>query len=96
MGLFERPFEYRDRKGLLQLLGYFLAASNSQFISLQSSDALQVLITISEQTQQQGVNPDVFDLDIVAKEIEIIKNELHCNAIRISGLILKEFQWLLK
>src|SRR5437762_2462982 len=26
-----------------------------------------------------------FDLNIVAKEIDIIKNELYCNAIRISG-----------
>ncbi len=26
-----------------------------------------------------------FDINTVAKEIEIIKNELHCNAIRISG-----------
>ena len=28
----------------------------------------------------------VFDLEVVTKEIAIIKNELHCNAIRISGL----------
>src|SRR4051794_40288338 len=29
---------------------------------------------------------ETFDLNIVTKEIEIIKNELHCNVIRISGL----------
>jgi hypothetical protein len=29
---------------------------------------------------------ETFDLPAVTKEIEIIKNELHCNAIRISGL----------
>ncbi len=29
-----------------------------------------------------------FDLDIVEKEIKIIKNELHCNAIRISGIYI--------
>jgi len=28
---------------------------------------------------------ETFDLNVVQKEIEIIKNELHCNAIRISG-----------
>ena len=29
---------------------------------------------------------ETFDLNIVTKEISIIKNELHCNAIRISGV----------
>jgi hypothetical protein len=33
-----------------------------------------------------GLTRETFDADIVAKEIAIIKNELHCNAIRISGL----------
>ncbi|HUZ57713.1 MAG TPA: hypothetical protein VMU83_02920 [Hanamia sp.] len=34
-----------------------------------------------------GINwrPD-FDLKIVHREIEIIKNDLHCNAIRICGV----------
>ena len=29
---------------------------------------------------------EIFDASVVAKEIDIIKNELHCNSIRISGL----------
>ncbi len=32
-----------------------------------------------------GLTRETFDLNTVGKEIEIIKNELHCNAIRISG-----------
>lgn len=28
----------------------------------------------------------IFDLTIVSKELDIIKNELHCNVIRISGV----------
>ena len=31
----------------------------------------------------------VFETDIVAREIDIIKNELHCNAIRISGISIE-------
>lgn len=31
------------------------------------------------------VTREIFDLTVVSKEIAIIKNELHCNAIRISG-----------
>lgn len=31
----------------------------------------------------------IFDIEVVAKEIAIIKNELHCNAIRISGVSIE-------
>jgi hypothetical protein len=33
-----------------------------------------------------GLTRETFDPDIIAAGIDIIKNELHCNAIRISGL----------
>ena len=33
-----------------------------------------------------GLTRQVFDINIIKKEIGIIKNELHCNAIRISGV----------
>ena len=33
-----------------------------------------------------GLTREIFDANVVAKEIAIIKNKLHCNAIRISGL----------
>ena len=41
---------------------------------------------VGTKTITGGLTRKVFDLNIVTKEIEIIKNELHCNAIRISGL----------
>jgi hypothetical protein len=28
----------------------------------------------------------IFDADVVHRELEIIKNDLHCNAVRICGL----------
>jgi hypothetical protein len=34
---------------------------------------------------QQSSSRDQFDPDIVRREMEIIKNDLHCNAVRISG-----------
>jgi len=36
-------------------------------------------------TLRGGLTRSVFDVSIVTREIEIIKSELHCNAIRISG-----------
>ena len=36
-----------------------------------------------------SITREVFDLNNVSKEIEIIKNELHCNAIRISGVSIE-------
>lgn len=41
---------------------------------------------IGTKTLKGGLTREMFDLDIVAREIAIIKNELHCNAIRISGV----------
>ena len=41
---------------------------------------------IGTRTLAGGLTRPVFDIGIVAREIEIIKSELHCNAIRISGL----------
>ena len=41
---------------------------------------------IGTKTTTGRLTRETFDLSIVAKEIEIIKNDLHCNAIRISGL----------
>ena len=50
--------------------------------------------------KRKGVNYDVgrvmmgenwrptFDSKIVHRELEIIKNELHCNAVRICGLAI--------
>jgi hypothetical protein len=40
-------------------------------------------------TTTGGITRQDFDPDTIAKEISIIKNELHCNAIRISGLHLE-------
>jgi len=40
-------------------------------------------------TTRGGLTREIFDLSVVRKEIEIIKNELHCNAIRISGLSIE-------
>ena len=37
-------------------------------------------------TTTGNLTREVFDASVVAKEIDIIKNELHCNSIRISGL----------
>ena len=41
---------------------------------------------IGTRTLTGGLTRPVFDIDIVTREIEIIQSELHCNAIRISGL----------
>jgi len=41
---------------------------------------------IGTKTLKGKITREVFDAAMVAKEIAIIKNELHCNAIRISGL----------
>ena len=41
---------------------------------------------IGTKTVIGGITRKTFDADIVRKEIEIIKRELHCNAVRISGL----------
>ncbi|HTE09342.1 MAG TPA: hypothetical protein VK645_00195 [Chitinophagaceae bacterium] len=35
------------------------------------------------------ITRETFDLTVVRREIEIIKNELHCNAIRISGFSIE-------
>jgi hypothetical protein len=40
---------------------------------------------IGTRTLTGGLTRPVFDIDTVTREIEIIKTELHCNAIRISG-----------
>jgi hypothetical protein len=40
-------------------------------------------------TTTGGLTREIFDLTVVREEIEIIKNELHCNAIRISGLSIE-------
>jgi hypothetical protein len=39
-------------------------------------------------TTTGGITRENFDLGIVEKEIKIIKEELHCNAIRISGIYI--------
>ncbi|TMI71196.1 MAG: abortive infection protein [Bacteroidetes bacterium] len=39
-------------------------------------------------TTTGGITRESFDLVIVEKEIKIIKEELHCNAIRISGIFI--------
>src|SRR6266700_5092341 len=44
---------------------------------------------VGTKTINGGITRDMFDLSIVNKEIEIIKSELHCNAIRISGLSIE-------
>jgi len=44
---------------------------------------------IGTKTLKGKITRQVFDPAIVAKEIAIIKNELHCNSIRISGLDIK-------
>ncbi len=44
---------------------------------------------IGTKTLAGGMTREEFDLDIISAEIAIIKNELHCNAIRISGLSLE-------
>jgi hypothetical protein len=44
---------------------------------------------IGTRTITGGLTREIFDLDIVIEEIKIIKNELHCNAIRISGLYIE-------
>ncbi len=41
---------------------------------------------IGTRTLSGGLTRPDFDVDTVTREIEIIKSELHCNAIRISGL----------
>lgn len=41
---------------------------------------------IGTRTTTGTITREKFDCEIVRKEIEIIKNDLHCNAIRISGL----------
>ena len=44
---------------------------------------------IGTRTITGGLTREIFDLDIVTEEIKIIKNELHCNAMRISGLYIE-------
>ena len=41
---------------------------------------------IGTKTITGGITRETFDINIIAKEIEIIRKDLHCNAIRISGL----------
>jgi hypothetical protein len=41
---------------------------------------------IGTRTLAGGLTRPIFDVETVTREIEIIKSELHCNAIRISGL----------
>jgi hypothetical protein len=41
---------------------------------------------IGTKTLKGGLTRPVFDIDTVARELEIIQSVLHCNAIRISGL----------
>ena len=41
---------------------------------------------IGTKTLTGGLTREKFDINTVTRELDIIKNELHCNAIRISGL----------
>jgi hypothetical protein len=41
---------------------------------------------VGTRTVAGGLTREIFDVDIVTREIEIIRSELHCNAIRISGV----------
>jgi hypothetical protein len=37
-------------------------------------------------TLRGGLTREIFDPEVVAREIQIIHDELHCNAVRISGI----------